>query len=883
MALAHDPRRSSSGLGQQAGPTTGDAERWARVKAVFLEALDRPKAERNEFLAVACAGDDDLRRDVESLLASDESAASFCETPAAALLASGSDAPPLEPSPGLRPGDRLGAYEITAFIAAGGMGEVYRARHVLLGREVALKTVAARDGDDTARQRLIREAQHASILKHPGICTIHEVGEERGTPFIVMEYVDGEPLSAILRERRPELGVALALGIQVADALEHAHEHGIIHRDLKSSNIVVDAEGRAIVLDFGLAKRLPQSGDDRTRESSLTVAGALAGTLSHMAPEVLLGRPADARSDVWALGVLLYELATGELPFKGRTPYETSSAILADSPRAMAGSVPLALRLVTERCLMKDPGARYQRAADVRSALDAIRRRRSWPLLGPLLVSVRLRALQGVAAAVLLIALLVVGGARLRERLTGVMGRQVSTLALLPLANATGDPSAQYYADGLTDGLIAQLGSIGNVRIISRASAERVARETVVRAEIARRLGADVIVEGALRRASERIEIDMRIVEPSRGRVLWSESYERGARDVLALQADVVRELALAIRLAVRPQGLDRLAVIRAVSPDAYEAYLKGRYEWNLRTRESLQRAIGHFTRAVRLDPTYAPAHAALADCYNQLGTVMVGTGSPREWRPRAAAEAIRALQIDPYSAEAHATLGYVRHYQWQWQEAEKELRRAIELNPSAPLPRIWYANLLMSRRRMDEAVREVFAARELDPFSLIVLTNVGWVLDGAGREQEAIDHFDRALALDSTFPQARHRLVTALMNAGRPREAIEQASRLMRLTNGAPPYVALLAQTEARVGRRAEASALLRDLLARSEREYVSPWAIATVYMALGDMEGAVAWAEKTFDEGSNAVAYFAVEPTLAPMRNDPRFRALMARAGLE
>jgi serine/threonine-protein kinase len=886
MPRVEQSRRAADGRGPEAEASPGQLERWTRVKALFLEALEYPDSERSAFIALASAGDPDLRTELESLLASEEAAASFCESPAAGLLGAAM-LPGAETIPQLQPGARLGAYEISAFIAAGGMGEVYRARHTLLGREVAIKTLAQGFADDAARRRLIREARHASILAHPNICAIHDVAEASGVPFIVMTYVNGRTLREMVGEAVLSIRDALEYGAQIAGALEHAHERGIIHRDLKTSNVVIDAEGRAIVLDFGLARRLPDDGGVKSRETTVTRLDALAGTLSHMAPEVLRGERPDIRSDVWALGVLLYELVTGELPFTGRTPFETSSAILGDTPRPMNPRVPLALRLVIERCLIKDPAGRYQRAQTVADALDAIRRRRAWPVVGRLLISARRRTLYAAAAAALLLPVLVIASGRLRAEFAATFSKRISTLALLPLENATGDPGADYYAEGITDALISQLGAATDVRVLSRASTARAARASKTVTETGAQLGADVIVQGELRRSSERITIDVRLVRPSDGSVLWAETYERNAREVLALEADVVRGLAGAIQLTLNPAARERLATVRAVSPDVYEAYLKGRYEWNKRTPKSLQLAIEHFIRAAELDPTYAPAHAALADCYNQLGTVMVGTGSPRAYRPRAAGEAIKALQLDPYSAEAHAALGYVWHYEWRWADAEKEFRRAIELNPSYSLVRIWYANFLMSRLRMKEALEQVTVARDLDPFSLIINTNVAWVLDEAGRHEDAIVQLKRTLALDSTYFQARWRLAGALSRAGNFTAALEEGNRLVMVSDSSLPALALLAAIDARAGRRDAARALLDDLFVRSRRQYVPPAMIALVFNALGDTDSALVWLEKAFAEGSNAIAYLAVDyqnaPLNAPLQRDPRFQALLARAGLK
>ena len=858
-------------------PESVRPDRWARVKAVFLDAIERSGADRDAFVLQACAGDDELRADVQSLLASDDAAGSFCETPAPALLTDDYAVPAAR----LESGTRLGVYEIIDFIAAGGMGEVYRARHSILDRVVAIKTVNA-DHDPSAARRLIREARHASRLSHPNICAIYEVGTSGERPFIVMQHIDGRPLREMVQAGGIDLPGTLGIAAQVAEALAYAHDQGIIHRDLKSSNVVIDATGRAIVLDFGLAKRLHAGSDPASAEASLTVQGALAGTLSHMAPEVLLGGEADARSDVWALGVLLYELVSGTLPFTGRTPYEVSSAILSEPPCPLDSRTPLAVRLVIERCLLKDPKARYQSARDVRAALDAIRRRRAWPVVGRLLVAVRRRTLVVVGVTLALAPALALAGRYVVSRL-GQSPVRVSAIAILPFRDASGNRDETHYADGFSEALTAQLGALTEARIIGPVSAARVVRVAKSPEAIGRSLGANILLEGSVRRAPARIVVDLRLIEAESGRVLWSDTYDRNATEVLALQADVARALALAVRLAVRPAAQERFATVRAVRPDVYEAYLAGRYEWNQRTAESLQRAIAHYSRAVELDPTYAPAHAALADCFNQLGTVMVGTSSPQAMRPRAAAEAIKALQLDPNSAEAHAALGYVRHYQLRWSEAEQEFRRAIELNPNYSMARIWYANLLMSRRRFDESLNQVFIARDLEPFSMIVNTNVAWVLDNAGRPDEAIAQLQRTLSLDSTYIQAHMRLAGAFERAGRYDSALAHAHRLVSVMHGASPSLALLGPIQARAGETRAARATLRELLQRSRTEFVPAWSIASTYSALGDVDSAVVWAEKTFAEQSNAVAYFAVDPRAPPLRKNPRFRALLVRAGLE
>lgn len=859
------------------GSPAATEPRWERLKRIFGDALELSPADRGAFVAAQCGDDDVLRREVEELLASDAEAGSFAETPAAGLLAGFGVARPPTPHRRFVTGFRLGVYEVVECIGAGGMGEVYRARDTRLDREVAIKTVAADLGEATARSRLLREARHASSLDHPNICTIHEVGEADGLPYIVMQLVNGRALSECARQGPLPEEQSLDLGLQVARALEHAHARGIVHRDLKSSNVMLTEDGRAIVLDFGLARRLPDGQRTVTETTAAFSSGTVAGTLGYMAPELLLGKAADERSDIWSFGVLLHEMFAGELPFTGRTPFETSSAIIGEPPRALPRSVPLAIRLIVERCLQKAPAARYAHVSDVAAALESARRHRPWPLLTEL---ARRKARVSVAVAgfgALALALVLAGG-----RVFGPAPAPRTTLAVLPLENASGDPSEDYYVDGMTEALTDQLGALQDVRVVARGSARRYRGSRQPVTEIARELQATAVVQGAVHHGPDRIALDARLVDARTGRVVWSERYERGPRDVLALQAAVVNRVGVAVETTVAPAARERLRLVRAVDPDVYEEYLKGRFEWNRRTPQSLRVAVAHFERAIAMDPTYAAAHAALADCYNQLGTVMVGSGSPLEYRPMARAAALKALQIDPGSADAHATLGYVEHYDWQWADAERQLQRAIQLNPSHALARVWYANLLMSMRRLDEALAQVFAARDLDPFSLVVNTNVGWILDVAGRFDEAVERLSDVVRDDPTYPQARMRLAASLLNAGKPDASMEEARAVVELTDRSPWSLSALAVIHARRGEREEARALLRELLEVRRTRYVSPPALANVYLALGDHEPALMWLEQAVDERTNAAAYLGVERPYDVLRPHPRYQALLARVRL-
>jgi eukaryotic-like serine/threonine-protein kinase len=844
---------------------------------MFLAAIEQPEAERAAFLADACGDDALLRHEVESLLASDAAAGSFCETPAAGLLYPAGNRPP----PRLAPGARLASYEIDALVGAGGMGEVYRARDTRLGRTVAIKTIGAQVAEPSARRALLREARHASSLDHPNICTIYEVGEAGGLPFIAMAFVDGRPLDELLRAGSLDLRKRLAYGIQVAAAVGHAHARGIVHRDLKSSNVVVTENGQAVVLDFGLARRFAAAGG-ASFDATVTGLHALAGTLTHMAPEVLLGRPADARGDVWALGVLLHELATGRLPFSGQTPFETSSAIINEPLPPLPRAVPLPVRVVIQRCLEKDPSARYACGAVVAAALESAVARRWWSL--PALLRVHQARARRVAAALLVAGSAVLfGGDRFTPATQSGPGPAIGTVALLPLENASGDAADAVYAEGITDALVSGLGGLDGVRVIARASTGRYEGTTKPPATIARELGADAVVQGSLRRSGDRIAIQVALYDARAGRALWSDSYERTAREVLVLEADIVQGLAARVRASLRPWARERLTMARAVDPEVYEGYLKGRYYWNQRTEASLRQAAALLEQAIGLDPTYAPAYVLLADCYNLLGTVMVGAGSPREFRTRAAAQVLQALQIDPFSAEAHATLGYVRHYDWEWAEAEREFRRAIELNPNYPLARIWYANMLMSQRRHDEALAQVQAALDLDPFSIVVNTNLAWVLERAGRLDEAIAHLQKTRQMGPEYTQARLRLALALMAAGRVGEAREQAEWLVQHTSRAPYALRLLAAAHARAGRRAAAMAVIDEMREMAARRYVPPNVLGEAYAELGELDAALPWFERALEERVNSVVYMdPAGPVVAAMRAHPRLGPLLAQVGL-
>ncbi|MGC2294125.1 MAG: serine/threonine-protein kinase, partial [Candidatus Acidiferrales bacterium] len=486
-------------------------------------------------------------------------------------------------------------YRIVEKVGEGGMGVVYRAHDDRLNRDVALKFLPAElDKDENARLLLIREARTASALNHPNICTIYDVGEADGKSYIVMEFVNGRSLAEQIPEGGLPTETVIRYGEQIADAMAHAHEHGVIHRDLKTPNVIIMPGGRVKVLDFGLAKHMtPGEITLKTQSiSTLTSEGAIVGTMHYMAPELFRGEPADARSDIWALGVVLYEMANGKRPFRGRTSYELSSMILHDTAPALRENVPAGLRAVIEHCLAKEPAQRYQHASEVRAALEALRTNSAVIPASALhasavlpAVEMRHRTLRSVilaslaAVALLVIAALVWKLVEVKWRWPrGVGAASIQSLAVLPLENLTGDPKQDYFADGMCDALITELSQIKKLRVISRTSVMQYKDKHESPAQIAQELGVDALVEGSVLRSDDHVRISAELVQPQTGQNLWAHSYERTVTDILALQSDVARDIVTQIQIQLTQPEQERLAKTRTVVPAAYDAYLQGNY-----------------------------------------------------------------------------------------------------------------------------------------------------------------------------------------------------------------------------------------------------------------------------------------------------------------
>ena len=783
-------------------------------------------------------------------------------------------------------------YRIVEKVGEGGMGVVYRAHDSRLNRDVALKFLPTELlNNENARALLIREARTASALNHPNICTIYDVGEQDGQSYIVMEFVKGRSLTEQIPESGLPADTVIRYGEQIADAMAHAHEHGVIHRDLKSPNVVITSAGRVKVLDFGLAKHMtPGEISLKTQSiSTLTSDGAIVGTMHYMAPELFRGESADARSDIWALGVILYEMANGKRPFRGKTSYELSSVILHEDPPRLADNVPMGLRAVTEHCLAKDPQQRYQHASEVRAALEALRTNSAMipaSAIQPPPAAPRSRFRSAMLASAAVLALLVITALAWKlieikwRGSQAVSAASIHSLAVLPLENLTGDPKQDYFADGMGDSLTTELSQIKKLRVISRSSVMQYKGKNESPAQIAQELGVDALVEGSVLRSGDRVRISAALVQPQTGQNLWAKNYERPTTDILALQSDVARDIVTQIQIQLTQPEQERLVKTRSVIPEAYDAYLQGRSEASKRTGESLGQAVADFRRAIQIDPTYAPSYAALAETLVLYGDY--SDVSSAKVLPEAEEAAQNALRLDPDLASAHSALGLVHAFELKLSNSLSEYQRAIELNPGDANAHHWYALALAETGQSEQSIAEIKLAVELDPRSLIINSNVAWCLYLAGKYDEAIAQAQKAILMDPSFAVAHGYLGQAYLEKGRYDEAFSELKKAIELSGGETSYEAELANAYAVAGKKEDARHLLEQVQQRAAQHYVSPYSLALIYTGLDQQDRALNELELAYDQRELRLLNLKMHPRFGSLRSNPRFKALIERIGL-
>jgi eukaryotic-like serine/threonine-protein kinase len=788
-------------------------------------------------------------------------------------------------------GERLGPYEIVAPIGRGGMGVVYRARDPRLDRQVAIKVLHAETSADTqARERFRREAMAIAALDHPYICKIFEIGEEEKTLYLVMELVGGDTLHQRLRSGPLPMPEALRVAGEIAEALHEAHAGGFLHRDLKPSNIMLSAQGHVKVMDFGLSKRLePVASPDATTldagEAPLTRDGAIVGTPDYMSPEQLKGRRLDARSDLFSFGVMLAEMTSGTHPFRGASTMETISAVVSEPP-SLGANVPDGVSAVVRRLLSKEVEKRHASAAEVRDELARLMVPSGSITPPPAAVAAhggrkpRAGAALAAGAAVLASAAAVWLLRRPPPADAGAAPpAAIRSIAVLPLDNYSGDPAQDYFAEGMTDELTSDLARISRLRVISRGSAMQFnGKSRPPTREIAKILGVDAVVEGSVIRAGDRVRITAQLIDAKADRHLWAKSFERSSRDVLALQEELAAAIANEIHVQLTPAEKSRLSSARQVVPEAYDAYLKGRYFFNRPSDENLQKAIAHFEEAVKRSPDFAPAYSGLSDAYLWAG-YNEGFITASAARPKAKETAEKAIALDDQSAEAHASLAtYKLFYEYDWAGMEREFRRAISLNPGYAFAHDQFGLGLAFLGRNEESIAEGKRAAELDPLSPQILVDacMGYMNKGDFSSAKALAR--RAAELDPSYFFPPFIEGWADLGAGKPAEALPALAKARAL--GAPAFVtAFLYSAHGAAGDRARALQGIEALKKISLGGEVSPFNLAMVHLGLGDRARAIDALERAYATDSQWMGWLYRDPLFASLREEPRFKALVKK----
>ncbi len=816
-------------------------------------------------------------------------------------------------------------YRVVRQLGAGGMGEVVLAEDTQLERSVAIKVMSAELAkDENQRKRFRTEAKAASGLSHPNICVIHDVGEtDDGRPFLAMEFVEGQTLDVVMQQRRLRMREILAIGIQVADALEAAHARRIVHRDIKPSNIMLDRRGTVKVLDFGLAKRFDRDELSATTTSvAFTQTGMLIGTPHYMSPEQALGRELDARTDLFSLGVVLYELAAGQKPFLGKTVGETINNVVNQRPESLGLENPIfspAFDGIIFKCLEKDPEKRYGSAKALAEDLARLKNEserasvamagRDTPVATPspgvvpqseapklwqLADKARPKSSPALVAGVVAVAgLLVLGGWALlhpngssKSDTDGSRPASISapvqqkSVAVLPFDNFSAEKDTDYLSDGLTEEITTALSRIPGLKVAARNSAFTFKGRKEDARKVGATLGVATLLEGSLRKAGKQMRVTAQLVNVADGYHLWSETYDRSVDDILAVQDEIARKIAERLQLEISGAGGAAAARPKAPNVEAYALYLQGLHFWNKRTKEDLERAAQLFNQAIDKDAAYAAAHAGLALCYVVLPDYAQRPTS--EYFPFARAAAGKALELDPNSADAHAALGLAKSYGYDYDGAEEEFKRALKLNPNHATAHHWYGVQLREIGRMDEAYTELRRAEELDPLSPIIKLNVLTWMGYARQYDRGIEENRRDLQAFPDFALFHSTMAWFLGQKGQFKEAIDEHLKTRAKIGDSPYSLDALAYTYALAGDEARARQLLAELEEWKRKGYAVRSGIGYVYLGLREFDRALDAYEDAFAAGETLQGLLG-DPAFDEVHPNPRFQALVRKTGLK
>jgi len=853
-------------------------ERWRKIEQLYHSALELDSSEQSEYLAKACDGDDDLRQRVASLLREKTSEANLLDQP---VWDAARNLMEQIARPKLSPGSQLGPYQIEAPLGSGGMGEVFLARDARLHRTVAIKVLPPESVADPSRKgRFLQEARAASALNHPNIVTLYDISSDNGTDFLVLEYVPGKTLKGLITPAGLPISEILLYGVQAAGALAAAHAAGIIHRDIKPANIMVTPQSQVKILDFGVAKLTERTIDGAEDETSTqcTVPGVILGTVSYMSPEQTRGESVDARSDIFSLGCVLYQAATGRLPFQGPSALSIMHEIATVDPpvpSTVRSNLPSEFDRIIGGALAKDKEQRYGSATELADALQAFQQQLAGTRTGKV-PNVASRAWRWAAIAASVVIMVGVGST---FRSSLIKRADAATVAVLPFEDLNADPSQPYVSQGVTEDIITQLGRAGSsgFGVIAGPSVWRYRDKHPTPGQVGADLGAGYVLTGSIRREASGMRITARLTRSRDAVQIWADSFNGPSDAALSLQEDVAAAVARAVGTQIAGSAPKTLERRQTIDSEAYDLYLRGRFYWNQRTEVSLKQAVEYFQQTLSRAPAYAPAYAGLADSYAALvyGCYL----APAEGFPKVRAALQKARELDPQAAEVFASEGYMNMYfDWDFATAAQNLEHAIALNPNYAPAYDWLGVLHTAMEDFPGASRALERARQLDPASLPILTDVGFELHYSNHNKEAEGALRKVVALDPNFPLAHFWMGRVLSAEG---DCANALSQLGSLSSGPlRDWQPLIAGHGYVSGDCAQQNLALQDLKRLEDMEntrFVTSYGKALIHSGLGDREQTLVWIRKAIEERSHWMVWIRLDPRFSAVRSDTRFQGFV------